>query len=65
MAAGERELLSAYVAHLVRADVELLTFTRTQTPLKALFFMLTDTHPEAAAVRRSRPTEPAEAGASR
>ena len=35
-------LVSAYVAALVRADIELLGFTPTQTPLEALFFMLTD-----------------------
>ena len=40
---GPREQLSAYVADLVRADVGLLEFTPTETPLEALFFMLTDT----------------------
>ncbi|MCW2793835.1 MAG: transporter related [Nocardioides sp.] len=39
---GPRPAVSAYVAGLVRADVELLGFTLTQTPLEALFFMLTD-----------------------
>ncbi|MCW2761591.1 MAG: transporter related [Marmoricola sp.] len=39
---GPSSEVSAYVASLVRADVELLGFTATQTPLKALFFMLTD-----------------------
>ena len=34
--------LSAFVASLVRADIGLLEFTPTQTPLEALFFMLTD-----------------------
>jgi ABC-2 type transport system ATP-binding protein len=43
VAIGPRERLSAYVADLVRADVELREFTPTQTPLEALFFMLTDT----------------------
>ncbi len=44
---GPRAEVSAYVAALVRADVELLAFTPTRTPLEALFFMLTDTgsHP--------------------
>jgi ABC-2 type transport system ATP-binding protein len=39
---GPRPAVSAYVADLVRADVGLLGFTLTQTPLEALFFMLTD-----------------------
>jgi len=46
VAIGARERLSAYVADLVRADVELREFTPTQTPLEALFFMLTDTQPD-------------------
>ena len=40
---GPRSEVSAYVAALVRADVDLLGFTATRTPLEALFFMLTDT----------------------
>ena len=43
IAAGSRDRLSAYVADLVRADVDLHELTPTQTPLEALFFMLTDT----------------------
>jgi ABC-2 type transport system ATP-binding protein len=39
---GPRSELSAYVADLVRAGIELIAFTPTQTPLEALFFMLTD-----------------------
>jgi ABC-2 type transport system ATP-binding protein len=39
---GRRSEVSAFVAALVRTDVELLGFTETQTPLEALFFMLTD-----------------------
>jgi ABC-2 type transport system ATP-binding protein len=39
---GPREEVSAYVADLVRANIHLLGFTQTQTPLEALFFMLTD-----------------------
>jgi ABC-2 type transport system ATP-binding protein len=39
---GPRHEVSSYVADLVRADVDLLAFTPTQTPLEALFFMLTD-----------------------
>ena len=44
---GARHAVSTYVAALVRADVDLLGFTAVQTPLEALFFMLTDdsTHP--------------------
>jgi len=34
--------VSSYVGALVRADMGLLAFTPTQTPLEALFFMLTD-----------------------
>lgn len=40
---GTRDAVSAYVAALVRADIRLLAFTPTRTPLQALFFMLTDT----------------------
>ena len=43
VAIGTQEQLSAYVAGLVRADIALRQFTPTQTPLEALFFMLTDT----------------------
>jgi ABC-2 type transport system ATP-binding protein len=39
---GPQREVSAYVADLVRRDVGLLAFTPTQTPLEALFFMLTD-----------------------
>jgi ABC-2 type transport system ATP-binding protein len=34
--------VSAYVRSLVHADVDLIAFTPTETPLEALFFMLTD-----------------------
>jgi ABC-2 type transport system ATP-binding protein len=40
---GPRAEVSQYVAALVRADVELLEFVPTVTPLEALFFMLTGT----------------------
>jgi ABC-2 type transport system ATP-binding protein len=39
---GPRSEVSAYVADLVREDLQLLGFTQTRTPLEALFFMLTD-----------------------
>ena len=39
---GPKPGVSAYVAALVRADIDLLAFNQTQTPLEALFFMLTD-----------------------
>jgi ABC-2 type transport system ATP-binding protein len=65
VAIGPRDELSAYVADLIRSDVGLLAFTPTQTPLEALFFMLTDTHPEVATAPRGRTTRRAEAGASR
>jgi ABC-2 type transport system ATP-binding protein len=42
---GTRRQVSGYVASVVQADIELLEFMPTQTPLEALFFMLTD-HPE-------------------
>jgi ABC-2 type transport system ATP-binding protein len=45
---GPRPDVSAYVSGLVRADVDLLAFTPTETPLEALFFMLTDSADEAA-----------------
>ena len=40
---GPQAAVSAYVATLVRDGVDLLAFTPTDTPLEALFFMLTDT----------------------
>jgi ABC-2 type transport system ATP-binding protein len=39
---GQEDAVSAYVSALVRADVRLLAFTPTRTPLQQLFFMLTD-----------------------
>lgn len=39
---GPTPEVSSYVAALVRADIDLLALTPTQTPLEALFFMLTD-----------------------
>ena len=39
---GPRAEVSRYVGVLVRADIDLLEFTPSQTPLEALFFMLTD-----------------------
>jgi ABC-2 type transport system ATP-binding protein len=44
MATGPQRELSAFIADLVRADVPLLAFTPTRTPLEELFFMLTDGH---------------------
>src|SRR4051794_9711471 len=61
---GPREQLSAYVADLIRSDVDLLAFTPTETPLEALFFMLTDTHSDSPAPRH-RIRHPENAGASR
>jgi ABC-2 type transport system ATP-binding protein len=43
---GARPDLSAYVAEVVRARIELLELTPTQTPLEALFFMLTQDSPD-------------------
>ena len=62
---GPRDRLSAYVADLVRADVGLLEFTPTETPLEALFFMLTDTRTDAPAPRRTHVPSRAEGGAVR
>ncbi len=45
---GPRPDVSAYVSGLVRADVDLLAFTPTETPLEALFFMLTDSAEDSA-----------------
>lgn len=39
---GPQTEVSSYVGSLVRADIGLLAFTPTRTPLEALFFMLTD-----------------------
>lgn len=49
VAIGPREQLSAYVADLVSSGLELRQFTPTQTPLEALFFMLTDAERDASA----------------
>jgi ABC-2 type transport system ATP-binding protein len=45
---GPRSDVSAYVSGLVRADIDLLAFTPTETPLEALFFMLTDSADDSA-----------------
>ncbi|MBW8750094.1 MAG: ABC transporter ATP-binding protein [Propionibacteriales bacterium] len=39
---GQERLVSAYVAAVVKAGIDLRTFAATETPLEALFFMLTD-----------------------
>ena len=39
---GPNHEVSACVAAIVRAGIDLLAFHHTQTPLEALFFMLTD-----------------------
>ncbi len=65
IATGPREQLSAYVADLVRAHLDLLAFTPTQTPLEALFFMLTDTGPDAPETPRTGTSIRQEAGAAR
>jgi ABC-2 type transport system ATP-binding protein len=39
---GPNDRVSAYVADLVRNDLQLRAFTPTRTPLEELFFMLTD-----------------------
>ncbi len=39
---GPPSHVSSYVGSLVRADIGLLAFTPTRTPLEALFFMLTE-----------------------
>jgi ABC-2 type transport system ATP-binding protein len=44
---GPSRTVSAYVADIVAAGIQLRQFTPTQTPLEALFFMLTDTGQEA------------------
>ena len=41
--AGPADVVAAYVADLVAAGIALRQFTPTQTPLEALFFMLTNT----------------------
>ena len=47
MVTGSDDDLAAYVADLVRAGIPLRAFTPTRTPLEALFFMLTDSEPDA------------------
>ena len=39
---GPKPDVSAYVAAIVGAGIDLVAFSQTQTPLEALFFMLTD-----------------------
>ncbi|MEO5662109.1 MAG: ATP-binding cassette domain-containing protein [Nocardioides sp.] len=46
---GTQPDVSAYVSALVRAGIDLLGLTATETPLEALFFMLTDGDADAAA----------------
>ncbi|HJQ06154.1 MAG TPA: ABC transporter ATP-binding protein [Nocardioides sp.] len=45
-AVGPEHSISAYVAALVAAGIELRELTPLQTPLEHLFFMLTDSEPE-------------------
>lgn len=47
---GPTHAVSAYVADIVGSGIVLRSFTPTQTPLEALFFMLTDTDSDAASV---------------
>jgi len=49
---GQDHQVSAYVADIVRAGIDLLAFTPTETPLEALFFMLTDDPEHAGAAHR-------------
>ena len=65
VAIGPPERLSAYVADLVRADVGLREFTPTQTPLEALFFMLTDTESDTDGAGRQRFSHRQKSGAVR
>jgi len=39
---GPEQLVAAYIAGVVRAGIDLRAFNATETPLEALFFMLTD-----------------------
>ena len=55
---GPQEDVSAYVSELVRAGIDLRAFNQTQTPLEALFFMLTD---DSTHQTLDRPTEPTRA----
>jgi ABC-2 type transport system ATP-binding protein len=43
---GPESAIQSYISELVRQGIHLHTFTLTQTPLEALFFMLTDTSPD-------------------
>jgi ABC-2 type transport system ATP-binding protein len=58
---GAPSAVASYVRSVVRADVDLIEFTPTETPLEALFFMLTDESPTDATAA----TGAALAGASR
>ncbi|MFL6024350.1 MAG: ABC transporter ATP-binding protein [Marmoricola sp.] len=55
--AGPQDAVAAYVADLVRAGIELRAFTPTETPLEALFFMLTDDTAHADAEHRHLMTQ--------
>jgi len=46
---GAQHAVSAYVGDVVRAGIDLVSYTPTETPLEALFFMLTDGAMEAVA----------------
>jgi ABC-2 type transport system ATP-binding protein len=39
---GPQRDVSSYIGTLLRADIDLIAYTPTETPLEALFFMLTD-----------------------
>ena len=43
---GPTQVVATFVADVVTSGIQLRQFTPTQTPLEALFFMLTDTGPE-------------------
>jgi ABC-2 type transport system ATP-binding protein len=45
VAVGPQDALDAYVAALARAGIPLRRLEPTETPLEALFFMLTETAP--------------------
>jgi ABC-2 type transport system ATP-binding protein len=53
---GPQEDVSAYVAAIARAGIDLLALNQTQTPLEALFFMLTDDSTHQALTRPSELT---------
>ena len=62
---GPQRDVSSYIGTLLRADIDLLAYTPTETPLEALFFMLTDTESDTDGAGRQRFSHRQKSGAVR